>query len=515
MAEGRLSMRKTREILRLKYEAQLSNRSISRACRVSPSTVWECLHRFEVAGLSWPLPEEMDDSVLEQQLYRREEGTSPLDPHRPDWDWVRRELRKKHVTLMLLWQEYRSVHPEGYQYSWFCRHYAKYKQKLDVVMRQDHKLGEKCFVDYAGDTLEVVDPETGEVQKADVFVGVLGASNYTYAEASLAQDLPSWIGAHVRMFEFFGGCPEILVPDNLKCGVTAPNVYEPDLNPTYQEMAEHYGVAVIPARVRRPRDKAKVENGVLIAERWILAALRNQTFFSLADLNAAIAEKLLQMNGRRFQKLEGSRRTLFESEERAALKPLPPRRYQYADRKRARVHIDYHVELDGHYYSVPYRLVRELVEVRFSSTSVEILHQGKRVASHLRSYRKGRATTLTEHMPPRHRHQAQWTAERVVAWAHKTGPFTAKLCEGILSQKRHPEQGFRSCLGVMRLSEKYGADRLESACRRAVELGAYAYKQVKSMLEHHLEGQELETASRQIPIESLLHENLRGPQYYN
>jgi transposase len=515
MAQRNLSMRKTREILRLKYDARLSHRGISRACRVSPSTVWDCLNRFKEAELTWPLSEELDDSALVQRLYRGEEKANPLDPHRPDWDWVHKELRKKHVTLMLLWQEYKAAHPEGYQYSWFCRHFALFKQMLDVVMRQDHKLGEKGYVDYAGDTLEIVDPQSGEVQKAYLFVGALGASNYTYAEASLKQDVMSWIMAHVRMFDYWGGCPEILVPDNLKTGVLSPNLYEPDINPLYQEMAQHYDVAVIPARVRRPKDKAKVENGVLVAERWILAALRNRTFTSIDELNVAIREKLEELNGRPFQKLEGSRRILFETEEKTILKPLPPRRYQVADRKPARVHIDYHVELDGHYYSVPYTLVRQRVEIRFSPSTVEILHNGKRVASHLRSYQKGKATTLAEHMPEAHRRQAEWTPERLVAWAQKTGPWTAKVVEGIMSQKRHPQQGFRSCLGVMRLADRHGAVRLEVACRRAVQLGAYAYKSIKSILDHHLEEQMLPSSSDQTHFEFIRHENIRGRDYYH
>jgi transposase len=352
------------------------------------------------------------------------------------------------------------------------------------------------------------------VQAAHVFIGVLGASSYTYAEASLAEDLPSWIGAHVRMFEFFGGVPEMLVPDNLKCGVTTPNYYEPDINPTYQEMAEHYDVAVVPARIRRPRDKAKAENGVLLAERWVMAALRNRTFFSLAELNAAIREKIEVLNQRSFQKLPGSRCSIFEQEERAALKPLPLRRYQYADRKRATVHIDYHVELDGHYYSVPYILARKPVEIRWTSATVEVLRHGKRVASHVRSYVKGKATTLPEHMPPRHRSKAEWTPERMVAWAGKSGEWTAQLVDGIMANCQHPEQGFRSCLGVMRLCDKYGAERLEAACRRAVTQKGYRYKIVKAILEHNLDQPSTDLSERQ-PELPCIHENVRGAEYYN
>lgn len=515
MAHRRVSMRKTKEILRLKYDSRLSNTQISKSCRVSPSTVWDCLKRFKNAQLPWPLPEAMDDQALEKLLYQGPKGKGPFDRCVPDWTEVKKEMHKKHVTLALLWHEYKEAHPEGYQYSWYCNQYNLFKGKLDLVMRQEHKLGEKCFVDYAGDTIDIVEPQTGEVQKAYLFVGVLGASNYTYCEASLSQNLPCWIGAHVHMFEYFEGCPEIVVPDNLKSGVTRPNLYEPDINPTYQEMAEHYNIAVIPARVRHPKDKAKVEGGVLLAERWILAALRNRTFYSLNELNIAIREKLEALNNRAFSKLPGSRKSLFEEEEKTVLQKLPRCRYQFANRKEARVHIDYHVELEGHFYSVPYTLVRQKVELRWTAATVEIFHHGKRVTSHIHSTKKGKATTLKEHMPVHHRKMTQWTPERFEAWASKTGPWTQKMISHMLCSRRHPEQAFRSCLGVMRLSDKVGAERLEAACHRAVNCGGHSYKTVKSILDHNLDQQKLKPTENLHSPSNETHENIRGETYFN
>ena len=505
-------MRKVREILRLRLEVGLTQRQTGQSCRVSPSTVWDVHRRFAAARLTWPLPEDMDDLALEAQLYRECEGAPALDPAMPDWSVVSREMRRKHVTLILLWHEYRRNHPQGFGYSWFCEGYRKFRSTQDLVMRQSHKAGEKCFVDYSGGTLPLVDPETGEVKDVCLFVGTLGASNFTFVEPSLRQDLPSWIQSHVRMFAYFGGACEILVPDNLKAGVKRPDYYEPDINPVYGELAEHYGAVVIPARVRHPKDKAAVENSVLIAERRILAALRNRKFNYMHEMEVAVAEELERLNDCKFQKLPDSRRTLFEAEERPALKPLPSRKYEYSDSKYAKVNIDYHIELEHHYYSVPYTLVRQTVQVRWTQSTVEILHQGKRLVSYLRSHKKGGYTTLSEHMPSNHRAQAEWTPERMASWAEKTGPWTLQLVNEIMASRRHPEQGFRSCRGLLRLGAKYGAARLEQACRRAVEMHALSCKSVRSILEKKLEDQTpfVSAVGSGIPD----HENLRGPKYY-
>jgi transposase len=347
-------------------------------------------------------------------------------------------------------------------------------------------------------------------------VATLGASNYTFAEATLSQDLPSWIQSHVHAFEFFHGVPEILIPDNLKTGVTHPCHYEPDINPTYLNLAEHYGTVVIPARVRKAKDKAKVESAVLIAERWILAALRNRTFFSLEELNEAIREKLKDFNLRRFQKLNTTRKDLFENLDRPALKPLPEKPYEYAEWKKARVNIDYHIEIDGHYYSVPYQLVKESVEVRFTPTTIEVLFKNRRVASHPRSYRKGGFTTLKEHMPKAHQQYLEWTPSRIIRWAQQLGPNTEKLVTQILERKPHPQQGFRSCLGIIRLGKLYSQERLEAACAYAISIQGFFYKSVQSILKNRLDQKHtlLPIREESTLLLPLPHPNIRGKEYY-
>ena len=503
-------MRKIREVLRLHYAAQMSVRAIARSLKASPATVGEYLRRAEVQGLTWPLPESLDDAELERRLFPAPlpSGTQRPLPH---WSEMHRELRRKDVTLALLWQEYKAAHPEGLQYSWFCDQYRAWSAKLDVVMRQDHRAGEKMFVDYAGQTVPVVNRETGELREAQVFVAVLGASSYTFAEATWTQSLPDWTASHVRAFEFFGGCPELVIPDNLRSAVSRAHRYEPDTNPTYHDLARHYGVAVLPARVRRPRDKAKVEVAVQVVERWILAALRHRTFFSLAELNAAVAKLLERLNARAFRKLPGSRRSLFEQLDRPALRPLPSQRYVFAEWKKVRVNIDYHVEVDGHYYSVPYALVRRQLEVRTTATTVECIDRGQRVASHVRSSLKGRHTTVAEHMPEKHRRMGQWTPERFIRWAEKIGPHSAALITTVLGSRRHPQQAFRSCLGILRLAKTYGDVRLEAAARRALAIGGHSYRSVESILAHRLDEKPAEQLELAAPVE---HHNIRGASYY-
>jgi len=512
MAAPRISMRKIKDILRLFHEAGLSRRRIALCLSLSRDTVTKTLMRAEAAGLTWPLPEDLDEAALERLLYPPAEPARDHKRPVPDWAEVHRELKGQGVTLGLLWQEYKTAHPEGYQYSWFCDLYRQWRRKLDLVMRQDHRAGEKLFVDYAGQTIPVIDPETGEERPAQLFVAVLGCSNYTYAEATFTQSLPDWIGSHERAFHFFGGVPEIVVPDNLKAGVHRAHRYEPDLNPTYQDLASHYGVAILPARVRKPRDKAKVEAGVQLAERWILACLRRRRFFSLSELNEAIAELLERLNDRPFQKLEGSRRSLFETLERPTLRPLPPTPYVYAEWKKVRVHIDYHVEVEGHYYSVPYQYVRQQIEARLTETTLECFFRGERIASHRRSRRRGRHTTVKAHMPASHRHYADWTPERLLDWAAKTGEATAELVRCIITSRAHPQQGYRTCLGILRLGEAHGQERLEAAARRALAIGATSYKSVASILKHGLDHRPLPGEE---PREAIVeHDNIRGAQYY-
>lgn len=506
-------MRKTREILRLRLHAKLSMGKIAASCGVSSSTVSDTIDRFTRSGLAWPLPAELDNVGLEKLLYKDDQRFKPpVDGHCPDWAWVHRELRKgKSVTLRVVWEEYQQEHPNGYSYSWFCEGYANFRDQVHPVMRQVHKLGEKCFVDYAGPTFQVIDRHTGEVREAALFVGVLGGSNYTYAEATWSQELPNWLGSHVRMFEYFGGCPELLIPDNLKSGVTKADYYEPDINPAYHDLAIHYGIAVLPARKRKPKDKAKAENGVLLAERWIMAKLRNRTFYDLDNLNEAIGVLLAVLNSKRFQKLEGSRSSLFQEHEKSRLRALPAERYHFAQWRKARVNIDYHVDLERHYYSVPHQLIHEQVEARLTGTTVEVFHKGLRVASHRRSYIKGGATTLAEHMPPRHAKMLEWTPERLLHWAEKTGPATRELVDRIMQSKAHPQQGFRACLGVMRLAKKY-PERMEAASRRALVHGAFRYQSLKSILEKGLDRVPADGADGQRPV--IDHENVRGPAYY-
>jgi transposase len=505
-------MRKIEEILRLKYEAGLSNRAIARSCCVSPSTVSEYLTHAKAAGVSWPLPAGISQEQLEAMLFPKREPASNRNIPQPVWADIHKELRRKGVTLSLLWVEYRQEHPDGYGYSQFCHNYQAWAKRLKVTMRQQHKAGEKLFVDYAGQTVPVVDPQTGEIRPAQLFVAVLGASNYTYAEAHWLQDLPNWIGAHVRALAFFGGVPEVLVPDNLKAGVKSPNRYEPDLNPTYQEFARHYGLAVVPARVRKPKDKAKVEVGVQVVERWILAQLRHHTFFSLAEVNQAIGKLLAELNNRPMRHLGQSRRELFESLDKPVLAPLPAQPYQFARWQKARVHIDYHVSFDKHYYSVPHTLKGKEVDIRATDKTVEIFYRGERQASHCLSPARGRYSTHNEHMPPAHQAYHDWSPERFLHWAKEIGPQTVQLITTVLDGRRHPQQAYRSCLGILSLAKRYGNDRLEAAGRRALTAGIRSYKGIRTILENKLDQLELECPTA-TPLPA--HANIRGESYYN
>jgi transposase len=512
MTQERLTMRKVAEVLRLKWECQLSNRAIARSCCTSHSTVAEYLRRAQEAGLSWPLPANMGEDTLYELLFPKSPQSSTRVVPCPDWSLIHTELRRKSVTLRLLWVEYREAHPNGYGHSQFCALYREWAKHLKPSMRLLHKGGEKVFVDYAGQTVPIVDRRTGEVHDAQIFIGVLGASSYTYAEAQDSQELPNWIGAHVRMFAFFGGAPEIVVPDNLKVGVKHACRYEPDMNPTYQDLAEHYGVAVIPTRVRKPKDKAKAEVGVQVVERWILARLRNHTFFNLADLNQAARELLQELNTRPMTHLERSRRALFEELDQPALKPLPEQPYEFATWKKARVNIDYHIEFEKHYYSVPYTLIHKEVFVRATESIIEAFHNNRRVASHRRVKSPGRHTTLSEHMPAAHQKYLEWSPERLTRWTQKIGPHTTQLVQVLLESRQHPQQAYRSCLGLLRLGNRFGEERLEAACRRALAAGIHSYKGVKNILDTKLDQVETEEPSALVPQ---THENVRGQTYYH
>lgn len=508
-------MRKVKEILRLRHACGLSERQIAESCNLSKGSVSNYLRRAEAVNLSWPLPEELDDTALEAKLFAaRARAARP----EPDWEEVHKERQRKGVTLLLLWQEYKAQHPTGYEYAAFTIHYRRWLGEQGVTMRQVHAAGEKLFVDYAGITLAITDPGSGEVRQGQVFVAVLGASNYTYTEVTESQSGEDWLGSHRRALEFFGGVPKVVVPDNLKAGVKKSCRYEPELNPAYAEFAEHYGLAVVPARVRKPRDKAKAEVGVQIVERSILARLRDRSFFSLREANEAVWELLVELNTKPFQKLSGSRHSTFVELEKALLQPLPSEPYNVASWKKAKVNIDYHVEVSGHYYSVPYQHARQDVEIRLSEATIEVYRQGKRIASHVRvvdTFRnKGRHTTVAEHMPAAHQRHADWSPARLIGWAEKTGENTALVVSHILESRPHPEQGFRSCLGIMRLGKLYGEGRLESACSRAHRLRSYSYKSIQSILKHGLDAQPLEPEPLLETAATQEHRNVRGAEYY-
>jgi transposase len=515
MSKRKLSMRKINEVARLKA-GKLSNRQIARSCKIARSTVADYLERLKEAGLSWPLPPEMDEEHLDIRLFQRPDvrGRDAARPL-PDWPLIHKELRRKAVTLNLLWQEYRETYPDGYGYSQFCVLHRGWAQTLDVSMRQTHRGGEKLFVDYAGMTMPVVDPPTGETWFAEIFVAALGASQYIYAEATRTQQLPDWIGSHARTFEYLGGVSEIVVPDNLKSGVTKACRYEPDVNPTYANMASYYGVAVIPARPRKPKDKAKVESGVQIVEREILARLRDRTFFSLAELNLAIRELLVAVNNRPFQKLDASRLELFEELDKPVLKPLPSRRYEYGEFLQPTVNIDYHVEVSGHYYSVPFNLHGQKVDVHLTARMVEALYRGKRVASHVRDDRKGRYTTDPLHMPKAHREHMEWSPSRIIQWAGEIGPHCAQVAEQIIKSRAHPEQGYRACLGIVRLSKSYEPVRVDAACHRALALEVCSYQSIKSILKTGKDSEPLPGDGAALMTCETHHHNIRGRDYYD
>ncbi len=504
-------MRKIIEVLRLKFEAGSSHERIVAATRVSKGAVSEYLRRAREAGITWPLPPHLDEAQLETLLY------PPAAAHAeryaaPDFAQVHQELKRKGVTLTLLWEEYAAAHAgHAYRYSQFCWLYHRFAASLKRSMRQVHRAGDKLFIDYSGQTVPLIDPATGEIRHAEIFVAVLGASSYTYAEASLSQQLPDWIASHVRCFEFMQAVPALLVPDQLKSAIKLACRYEPETTSTYEDLARHYGTAILAARPRHPRDKAAVEASVQLVQRWILARLRKRQFFSLAELNAAIRALLVELNNRPFQKLAGCRSSAFEAIERPAMRPLPTARYQFATWTKALVGIDYHVQADEHYYSVPHSLVRQKLELRVTSTTVECFFKGKRVASHLRSAIRGRHTTLPAHMPESHRRHMEWTPGRLLNWALSIGTATRDVVKWQLENRPHPEQGYRACLGLLNLVKRYGEARLEAACRRALAIGSPQRRSIKSILEANLDQHpDLFPADNAVSSRLPVHANVRG-----
>ena len=511
MAKARLPMRKLRDVLRLKADG-LASRQIAASLGLGQSTIVEYLGRARRAGLGWPLPDALSDEALEAALFPPTAAVAKEERPQPDWGHVHRELKRAGVTLQLLWQEHRDAHPNGYGYSRYCERYREWAGRLSPVMRQTHVAAEKLFVDYAGTTIDIFDSGTGEVVSCQLFVATLGASNYTYAEATRTQALADWIGSHTRAFAFFQGVTAMVVSDNLKSGITRACFYEPAVNRSYQEMATHYRTAIVPARPRKPRDKAKVEAAVLLATRWIIAKLRNVKFFTLVELNAAIAECVATLNNRVSRHLGASRRALYEALEQGILKPLPAEPFEFAEWKQVKAGLDYHVEVEKHYYSVPHTLLKEKLWARITARTVEVFHNGGRIAAHVRSSSNRRHTTLTEHMPSSHRRYADWTPERLRRQAGEIGRNTGILVELILREKTHPEQGFRACLGILRLAKSYEPARLEAACARALEIGARSYTSVASILKSNLDrNRPAKTADGP----AIAHDNIRGPGYFH
>ena len=509
MAQERLPVRKIREVIRLHGEAGMSNRAIARACQASNSTVGEYLEGAEKAGLSWPLPEDLSEEELYRQMFPEKKGKDKKTRRpEPNWEDVHQELSKRGVTLTLLWKEYREKHPDGYGYTQFREHYQVWNKTHTNTMRLPRKAGEEMEVDYAGMTVPITNPETGEISQAQVFVAVLPASNYTYVEIQPSQELRYWLGGHVRAFTFFGGAPKTICPDNLKSGIKTPNRYEPELNPSYQDLAEHYQVAVMPARVRRPRDKAHAENGVQNVERWVLAPLRNRTFFSIGEANRAIAPLREALNQREMAHLGKSRRALFEELDQPALRPLPVRPYEFATWKDAKVNIDYHVAFEGHYYSVPFQLVRQKVRIRATETLVAIFHHGEQVAVHPRYLAQGRFSTRAEHMPANHRFVHNLDGDWLQREALKIGPYTAAYVATLLKSRPYPQHAYRSCLGVLDLARKHPKDRLETACQTLLEADLLSYLDLKSELNRLAAASSSQTALPE-------HENVRGKEYYH
>lgn len=507
-------MRKIRDVLRLRHSTELSLEAIARALSISKGVVAKYLKLAADAGLGWPLPDDLDDGALERRLYSQPSARASAFTE-PDYAQVHRELKRKGVTLTLLWEEYRATAgATAFQYTAFCTRYKAWAGTLKRSMRQTHRVGEKLFADYAGPTVAVIDAASGEIRFASLFVAVLGASSYTFACATPGQTQADWLTGLERALRFIGGVPELIVPDNPRALVTVANRYEPELNRATAEFAQHFGTAILPARPRKPQDKAKVEVGVQVVERWILARLRHRQFFSIAELDAAIADLLPALNDRPFKKLPGCRSEAFAQLDAPYLRALPAARFVMAEWKRAVVNIDYHVEYEGHYYSVPHALARQTVELRITRSLIEVLAKGCRVASHPRSSRKGGYSTLAEHMPAAHRAHAEWSPGRLMHWASSVGPATGELVKRLLQEKQHPEQGYRSCLGLMRLARSVGHDRMEAACTRALTIGAHRYRSVASILQKGLDRQPV-TGPAHAELSLPDHANVRGPDYYH
>ena len=515
MPNERISMSKLKQLIGLQ-SSNLSVRALSRALGLSVGAVSKYLRALRAAGVGVAEAETLSEVELERRVFGPVPAVKPGALVAPDCAWVHTELKRhRHVTLQLLWEEYAGQYgAAAYRRSAFCLIYRRWEKHLKRSMRQRHFAGEKLFVDYAGRTVPIYGRGEEEAFRAHLFVSALGASGYAYAEATRSESLPDWLASHVRALEYYGAAPTILVPDNPKVGVTRADRYEPQLQRSYEELAGHYRCVVIPARPYRPKDKSRVELTVLLVCRWILARLRHQRFFSLEELNAAIRPLLAELNARAYQRLPGSRRSVFEALDRPAMRALPENPYVFAEWKELLAAFDYHVDVDHHYYSVPHALVGHYVWARFTASSVEVFFRGERVATHVRSYQRGTHTTIAEHMPKSHRAHAEWSPKRLIQWGESIGASTGAIVEHLLRSKPHPEQGYRACLGLLALGRQYGESRLEAASALAVRLGSLTRKSVKSILES---GRDLraQITSGSLALELPAHGNVRGPGYYH
>lgn len=503
-------MSKITEVLRLKFDTKLSNRNVAHCLKIGAATVSDILARFRQAKIDWPLPEDMTEVILEERLYPSKKSSAMKA--QPDFSAIHQELKRKGMTKLLLWQEYLEDNPiNAYKYTQFCTLYQRWRKKQKRSMRQLHAAGEKLFIDFCGPTVPIVHPETGEIRKAQIFVATLGASNFTYIEACESQKQESWLMAHVNAFEFLGGIPELLIPDNLRSAVTKADRYEPILNENYLKLARHYGTAIMPARPYKPKDKAKAENAVLIVERWILMRIRKQTFHSIASLNKALKELLAELNLRPFRHLPECRQTLFDKLDKPALKALPNYRYEYVDHHHAKVGVDYHVFYKKHAYSVPHMYVKERVTMEVSARLVRIYHKNKCITQHPRKNEQGGFSTIAEHMPLSHQKQ-HWSPEQLLHWGSGIGPGTRAFVEQLLIGKEHSEQAYRACLGLLNLERLYTSERLDKACQSALLHGYPDYQTVQNLLKNKLENQPPEPKEE---TQSIHHRNLRGSTYYN
>jgi len=509
------SMHNFMEIFRLKFEMRLSFRVVAQTLGIGCSTVHDVIGRFNNLGLNWPLPDDYSADTLQTLLFpgRHYQQGKGL----PDWLTIDTELARKGVTKQLLWLEYQALAgPDAISYSRFCVHYKQWKKSQRRSMRQEHRAGEKLFIDFCGPTVAIINPVTGEERRAAIFVAVMGASNYTYVEACEGQDMASWLNANSRCLSFLGGVPELLIPDNLKSGVNKADRYEPVINTSYQALAEHFKTIILPARPYKPKDKAKAEVGVLIVERWLLARLRHEHFYTLASLNIRLRELNHELNRRPMKGYGGqSRAERFILLDSPVLKPLPPYPYEYTEYKQVKVAPDYHVEYAHHWYSVPHELVGERLDLKASQRLIQLYRNGRCIAQHPRSDQAGKHTTHAGHMPVNHQQQGKWTPARLQGWAASIGPSVLGVVTCIQASKPHPEQSYRAILGLLNLQKKYGSERLEHASKVALLQGRPNRGFIDNVLKHNREQLLLETFEEETTAPHLEHENLRGPGYYH